>query len=108
MSNVLAGVQQAEAEATKIIEKAQEKAEQIRRQAERDARETEASVRSDLLVEINALRQEVEKKAKTQAKQILAKAEKEAAVFKEQGSKNMKKAAGFIVQAVYDIGGGSK
>lgn len=108
MSEIVTGVQQAEAKAAKIIENAQSKAEQIRRETEREARDVIQVLRTELLEEIRELKHETEKKAQTKARQLGAKAEQDAAALEVIGSKNMAKAIDLIVQAVYDLGGAEK
>jgi len=108
MSEVLSAVAKSEVEAAKTLEAARTKAEQIRREAERTARGMPQTVRQDVLQEIEALRQETERKSKTKAKQIAAEADAQVAELQELGKKNMAKAVAFILKAVYDMGGGSK
>ena len=108
MSEVLSAVTKSEAEAAKTLEAAKTKADQIRREAERNARGMPQTVRQELLQEIEALRQETEKKSKTKAKQIAAEADAEVAELQALGKKNMAKAVAHILKAVYDMGGSSK
>ncbi|MFX0167766.1 MAG: hypothetical protein ACFE89_08650 [Candidatus Hodarchaeota archaeon] len=106
MSEVLTGVQKAEADAVQILEKAQTQVEQIQREAERKARGMDQVVRAELTEEINALQKSVEGKAKIQAQKILSNADNEVTELEEQGKKNTKKTVDFIIKAVYTFGGG--